>query len=373
MKILVCYASAGQGHRKAAEAIYDYLLRKYPESQIEIIDALKFTNTLFEKIYSDGYLYLISRFTFVWGLLYYSSIYFARASRLLRFLVNRLNTAKLAKYLLKTRPDVIISTHFLVNEVVDFLIKHKNFRTRLFCVITDFSVHPYWIFDSVDTFIVGLGESKDILIRAGIDEGRILPVGIPVAEAFYRSYDRDELREKMGLRNDEFVVLVLGGAAGIGPIEKIVEQLHNAAGVIVVCGYNDTLLTRLKRRNFKGVILFGFVDNIYELMVASDVLVTKPGGLSVSEAIALRLPMIFISPLPGQETGNIEILSKYNVGILLKSVEEIKGALEDFKNNPERIKLIRENLRSISNSEALKEIYNEIRKSCSGDTSGRTV
>ncbi|MDD4910316.1 MAG: glycosyltransferase [Candidatus Omnitrophica bacterium] len=369
MKILVCYASSGTGHRKSAEAVHSYLTRHHPQHSAELIDILAFTNPVFKRIYDRGYLYLITRLRPVWALLYHLSHFCASISSPFRFLVNRLNTSGFARYVFRSRPDVIISTHFLINEILDFLIKYRGLRARLFCVITDFDVHRYWLFDSVYKFVVALDSTRDALMALGIDRSRIMVTGIPVAEEYHRIYDKALMRMKLGLRKDGFTVLIAGGTVGMGPLERIVERLRGNVDLMVVCGHNRKIFRKLNESNLRGVKVFGFVDNMYELMAAADAIVTKPGGLSVSESIAMGLPMIFISPIPGQEVSNVRVLARYGVGALADSAEAVKEAVLDLKNDPDNARSAAARVRQLSNPAVLSQIYDEICKSCPGDPS----
>jgi len=362
MKIFITYASVGSGHFKAAQALYNYLKQKNSNLALRLVDALDNSCFLFKSIYSSGYAFLVSYLPLVWALGFYiTSIRLLRPIvKPIHFIINWLNTKKFIKCLIQENPDFIISTHFLPLEVISCLKKTHRIDSQLITLITDFGVHPFWLSDATDIYIVASEFSKQQLILNGVRENKIKVLGIPTDPKFLVRPQRSILTKKFNLKQDKFTVLIVSGSFAISPIEKIVDLLYKDVQVLVVCAQNKRLFTRLKRKNYPHVLLFGFVDNIEELMAVSDVIITKPGGLTVSELLIMELVPIFIYPIPGQETLNAKVLESEGVGLTLKNAEDIKGIVLDYKNNPEKLNKVKENIGRIKKPDTLSQIYNVV-------------
>lgn len=370
MKIVITYASAGTGHNRAAQAIYSHLREYHKEIDVKIIDVLKKTNILFGLSYYYGYLFLVKYAPFLWWLGFWST--YAKVLRPFNkpivLIINRLSTRKFSKFLIQENPDFIISTHFLPSEISVYLKRTQKIKSRIFTVITDFGVHPFWIADGTDIYNVALDSTKEKLISEGIKENNIKEFGIPIDSKFLRRYEKDVLTKKFDIDQNKFTVLITTGSFGIGPIEEIVDLLYKDIQILVVCANNKRLYTRLKNKNYPDVRVFGFIDNIQELMSVSDIIITKPGGLTISESLTMDLVPIFIAAIPGQETENIKILTKKGIGIKARNTASIKDIILDFKNRPDKLKSIKENISRIKKPFATRELCNAVCQGSIGDT-----
>jgi UDP-N-acetylglucosamine:LPS N-acetylglucosamine transferase len=172
-------------------------------------------------------------------------------------------------------------------------------------------------------------------------------LGIPIESKFLERYNKNALFEKFRLDKGKFTVLIATGSFGIGPIEAIVDSLYKDVQILAVCARNRRLYKRLKNKNYPKVRVFGYVDNIEELMAISDIIITKPGGLAISESLAMDLLPIFISAIPGQETQNLKILAHYGIGIYPKDTAAIKRIVMDYKEHPDKLRSARENISKI--------------------------
>jgi processive 1,2-diacylglycerol beta-glucosyltransferase len=265
-------------------------------------------------------------------------------------------------------PDFIISTHFLPSEIATYLKKNKKINSKIFTVITDFGVHPFWISQGTDAYIVASDFTKNELIKEGIKESLIKVFGIPVNQKFLLELDRNVLCRKFDIDRDKFTLLIVTGSFGIGPIEKIVNLLYEEAQLLVVCARNKSLFKKLARKNYPGVKVFGFVDNLAELMAVSNIIITKPGGLTISEILAMEIAPIFIPAILGQETANAKILQQYGVGYSIKNIKGIKGIILDCKVKPDKLNKIKENIKRIKKPHAVEELYNAVCAGSSGYT-----
>lgn len=370
MKVIIVYASAGAGHFRAAEAVSNYLKEHSAGIELKLVDILEKTNTLFRLGYAGGYAFLVNYAVCLWKwLFWFTSFPLLRLStRTIVSLINRMNTKKFVQFLIQDNPDFIISTHFLPSEIAAVVKRTKKIKSRLVTIITDFAVHPFWVSDLTDIYIVASEFSKEQLVRQGVKESRIKEFGIPVHSKFLRQYERDKLCKKFNLAENKFTVLIMTGSFGVGPLEDIIRQLYTDVQILVVCAANKQLYARLKDINFPNVWVFGFVDNAQELMAVSDIMITKPGGLSISEALVMELVPVFISVLPGQEEGNVRALKEYGVGLVPGGIEDIKNTILDFRDHPDKLMRIKDNIKKIKKPFAAREICNALCPSSAGDT-----
>lgn len=370
MKVFVVYASAGAGHFKAAEAIYSYLRQNYKNIELKLTDVLQKSNILFRSIYTYGYALIVNYLRPLWAIGFWLT--YTKFLRLPikggRFIINRINTENFAKFLVQENPDFIISTHFLSSEVSSYLKRTQKINSKIITVITDFGIHPFWLSDGTDIYIVASDLTRQQLIREGIDENRVKDWGIPVDLKFLKKYEEDILCSKFNLDKDKFTILIATGSFGIGPIEEIVDLLYKDVQILAVCAKNRRLYKRLKNKNYPNVRVFGLVDNIEELMAVSDIIITKPGGLTISECLAMDLSPIFISAIPGQETENLKILAHYGMSIYPANIAEIKNIGIDFKEHPDKLKKIKERISKIKKPTATRELCDAVCQSSSGFT-----
>jgi processive 1,2-diacylglycerol beta-glucosyltransferase len=363
MRVLITYASAGAGHRRAAEAVYDYLKNNRQDLKLELVDILPFAGKFFCFCYNSGYPFLVHYASWLWGFFFWMTEFKLTRwiSRKFSLILNYFGCRKFVKYLIQEKFDFIVSTHFLNSELAANLKLRNKIQAKLITVITDFGVHPFWVTKGTDLYVAASGLTKDKLFNMGVEEQKIQASGIPFSSSFVKSQNRVQLAEKIGINPNSFTVLVMTGSFGSGPLEEIGESLSGEAQVLVVCAKNIKLFGRLQKRNLKNVKVFGFVNNAEELMAVSDVIITKPGGLSIAEFLNMELFPIFISVIPGQEKENIRILAGYGVGCAPKNIKQIKELLVDLKNNPQKLQSLKNNIGQVVKPFACKELASVIR------------
>ena len=362
MKVFIIHASAGAGHTKAAEAIHDYFSNHCSGVESRLVDVLDGTGSFYKFSYRHGYTYLIRHAVWLWAAAFWITDF-----KPVRFLIRRLtafsnllNTRSFSRFLTRENPDYIISTHFLPSEIAAVLKKHKAITSKLITVITDFGVHPFWVNNGTDLYVVASSATKHVLMLEGVSEEKIKDFGIPVKEKFIKTHDRKALCLKLGIDADKFTVLIMTGSFGIGPIEGIAGLLYQDVQVLVVCALNKELYEHLEAKKLSNVKVYEFVDNPDELMAVSDLIITKPGGLSISEILNTELIPIFISPIPGQERENVSVLSKFGIGFLPRSTKDIRDIVLDLKANPDKFNGLLEKIRKLKKPDCLKDIYNVV-------------
>ena len=365
-KILIAYATAGIGHKKASMAVkaaLDETAAQGP-TQVSIIDALDYTNAFFKWSYLKAYLLMVNKLPTFWGLAYYitDNRYVDILISFIRRVNNWINSRKLERYLAEVRPDVVISTHFFVSEVVSDLKKRGLCRSRLITVVTDYRLHSWWVADHTDMYVVGGEDAKKDLLSWQVPEEKIRVLGIPVEPVFSKRLDTTAILEKSGLREDKFTILIVGGGFGVGPIEDIIKIAGNISEkvqIIAVCGHNENLVKRLEalKPGLKADLkILGFVDNVYEYMEVAEVLISKSGGITTSESLAKELPLIVIAPIIGQETRNCDFLIDHRAALRLKNVGELRGVLEDLHSHPEKLRELTEAIRLIKKPNACYDV-----------------
>jgi len=353
VKIFVIHAEAGSGHKKIAEGIQGFLDSKFPDIQSSIFDILHFTPFVFKELYSKGYIFMISRLKWLWGFFFYSADtkWLSLINVGLRKFVNRIFCRRFLGFITKEEPEIIISTHFLVNELVSYLKGKKLIKTKLISMVTDYGVHRFWIANNVDLYLAGCNKTREILMSKGIENEKIQVWGIPIREQFKRELNKVVLRKKLSIPENSFVSLIVTGGIGLGPIEKIVREIEDKKVLIVICGTNKKLQNKLENLNFKNLNVFGWVDNIEELMVASDIVITKPGGSTISECLYLNLPMIFFSVIPGQEANNAKIMNVYGICEILEDPKLIGESVQSFSKNPQKYNKLKQNISQVRRTE----------------------
>ncbi|MDP8265782.1 MAG: glycosyltransferase [Candidatus Aceula meridiana] len=356
MKILIIHATAGNGHKKAAEAVYNGI-KDHTNYDVRCVDALDYTNSFYRTLYRKSYKILISYFSWVWAFFFWLTdipflLAIIRGSRKMLYIQN---AGKLHRFLREENPDCIIATHFFPHEVACYLKRKNLISSKLICVVTDYDVHSMWFSKGIDHYTVASEYTKDKLISLRIPEGQISVTGIPTDEKFSKIYDRDQLKEKLGLKKDIFTTLIATGSFGIGNIEEIIDNLKGVQS-IVICGSNESLFKRLSAKKMDLVKVCGFVDNMHEYMAVSDAMITKPGGLSISEALVRGLPLVFFSAIPGQETNNIRVLKGYGIGVSDVSAQEMAQEIQKLSSSEEYRLANQEKIKKIARPSAVSDI-----------------
>lgn len=330
-KVLILTASTGEGHNQAANSLQE----KFKQYDYEpyTMDLFKETSKVINKLMADGYKVLANNFPFVYGVMYKV---FNRKSFNNRFLRYGLFMVKnrVLEEIETVQPDCIVSTHPFAIGIISDLKARGKIDCTFISVVTDFKAHYAYISPYVDAYITGSEYTKQSLIDRKISPDKIFPFGIPVKEAFQNCNERsvDEL-----VFDDQFEVLLMGGSMGSKDIARVLKRLTEDADsryhLTVVCGKNESLKESLVEKYAKEIAagkitILGFTRNVPELMDRCDVIVTKPGGLTTTEALSKRIPMIIPFAIPGQEIENTEFLVESGAAIHVKDIDDIKFQLD---------------------------------------------
>jgi processive 1,2-diacylglycerol beta-glucosyltransferase len=367
MKFLIVYGSCGHGHQRAAEYVASELTAR-GHADVTVIDFLDHTTNFFKKSYPFIYKYSVTHIAWLWkiGFDITNLKCLEWIVQPVRRIANRMHAARLEAYFMKENPECIILTHFLPSEICSYLRTKKKITSRVFTLITDTVAHATWINRGSDYFIGLAEETKKELLAWGIPAEKIHVLGIPISEKFIVQNKRDEYRAKHGLEREFFTVLLTSGSFGMGPLEKALDILDSFSAqvqAVVVCGNNGALLNRLKERDFSiPVRVFPFIDFMDELMEASDLVVTKPGGLTMCESLAKELPMVICRPIPGQESYNADFLMDHGAAFRIHCVSQLQEIIERVLADPHVLQEKIKNIRMIHKPYATRAIVDFIDK-----------
>ena len=287
----------------------------------EIVDSYRYAASLFSKVVSDGYIGMVRTIPQLYGFIY-DRAERATAAGSFRVWASEFTARNLRGLVERLRPSAVVCTHAFPCGVMSAYKRLYDPTLPVMGIVTDFVVHPFWIYKNVDAYAVATPEIRAALVGRGIDPQRIGVDGIPVNPLFGDPpSDRGKLRETLALPREGPVVLVMGGGLGLGPVAATVRALARAderVTPVVIVGKNKRLERRVAeeaRRASADVRVLGFVENVFDWMHAADVLVTKPGGLTTSEALAADVPLVLLPPLPGQEERNARYLVSHGAAL----------------------------------------------------------
>lgn len=362
-KVLLLSVSAGAGHVRAAEA-----LRRYAEGHAHVsalhLDVMQYVPTSFRKIYTDFYIQLVNKHPQLWGMLYTASSEARPNSPVqkLRRAMERMNTRALRKAIEDFGPDGIICTHFLPAELLMHEICRNRLHVPVWVQVTDVDLHRMWIIPRMTGYFAANEEIAFRMQAAGIEAENIHVTGIPIMPAFGASLDRTACAIELGLDPRRQVFLLMGGGAGIGKLEEVAEQLLALEGnfqLVVLTGRNALALSALRPlvARYPGRLFAqGFTDQVERLMTCADLVITKPGGLTTAECLAMGKPMIVNAPIPGQEERNADFLLEH--GAALKAIDDIalRWRIRQLAARPDRLEQMAQHARVLGKPYAAGDV-----------------
>ncbi len=352
---------------QAAAALEEAWRGLRPRDTVERLDVLDFTSKLYRKFYVESYVKMVEHAPELWAHVFKRTDNPALVRKLTRFrrALGQLTTSKFAKHFLTFKPDVILCTHYMPLEIVGRVMADEQSQDRHFMVstVTDFEAHALWMEAAVDLYCVAAEETKARLVARGARPEQVAVTGIPVAAKFSARLNPAALRKQFGLRDDLQTLLVLSGGFGMGPVASIYSELQKLSfpvQILVVCGRNQELRTELAAIDRRQPThLFGFVQNMQELMAVSDLVITKPGGLTTSEALAMGKPIFVLNPIPGQEAANSDFLLENGAAAKANCVEDLPFRLEKLLRSP-RLAEMAAAAKRLGRPTAAKDICREV-------------
>lgn len=360
MKILFLAISAGGGHMKAAESLKLYIEEKHPDSKTMLVDSLRYINPIVDKLIIGSYINTLKSTPKIYGKLYDIAESGDNLSDVSQTM-NRIISYKIRRLIREFVPDLVVCTHPFPLQMLTKLKKNSVIKSKVVTILTDFTAHPFWLHDTVDAYVVAHPGMKFEMVNRGIREDIIYPLGIPISEKFLKQYDKADIRKELGLQ-DITTVLVMGGSLGFGDIKETFLALLNSQKrlqIILVAGKNSKLIKQVEEYSSysdKPVKIYGYTDLIPELMSASDFIISKPGGITVSEALVKNLPLILISPIPGQEEKNARFLQNTGVAGRIYPKQSVEEVLFQIMDNPLRMQHMKEMAQHLARPTATQDI-----------------
>lgn len=344
-RVVILSVSAGTGHMRVAEALLTAVKEENSGAKVFVLDTFRYASPFLEKLILGTYMEMLKFTPAVYGYLYrgaekgrpFSGLVKQEFNRIL----NKVAAPRLTKFLQETRPQVVVCTHPFPVGILDQLKRKGFLRVPVMATVTDFTVHPFWIFPEVEAYLVASEDLKEPFCDFGYPPERVHATGIPIDPAFARPVDKERLQKELGLDPQLPTILVTGGGLGMGPLVEVVRRLGESpvrCQLLVITGHNEQL--RCKLEHLAGTVshptrILGFVRNIHELMSVAHLMVGKAGGLSCAEALAKGLPMVIVGPLPGQEERNTEYLCRAGAAIRVSKMEllgqEVASLIVDQK------------------------------------------
>ncbi len=352
---MLMHVTTSSGHHHAARAVAQALRRIDPFCQILAFDAFDYTSHFVRWTIHRSYFSLIRHQPNVWEYLYDNPSVHSRVQHF-RTLLHRYHRKKLDRLLQTAQPHAIACTQAFPSGMLADFKQQRGLDVPLVGILTDFAPHLYWLHDTVDVYVVPAEEVKQRFVSYGVPDSRIRVNGIPVEPRFLDPIDRAAAHAQFGLATDVPVVLVMGGGGGFGPIRELmlsVDRIAAPCQFVVLAGTNHELLAWLRRQQFRHtVVVRGYVDTVPQLMGIAALVITKPGGLTTSEALAKRLPMLILNPIPGQEQCNARYLLAQGAAVDLSSPDEAGAILDALLSDPSKLAELRQRTTRLSHPES---------------------
>ena len=423
MNITILTASTGGGHNRASRALKDYIDNHCPDDQADVIDALQECSALLNSFVVNGYKALLTVSPPLFGMLYKVADKPSPLAELIQIIYSQCSK-RLLPIIQEKRPDVVISCHPFTGGILSYMKLKHGYDVPLISIVTDFFPHRAYVAESVDAYVTASQRAKDILTEDyPIPAEKVFFYGLPVYESFYegKGRDRAQVLSELGLDPAKQTVLMMAGSYGVTDILSIYERMVSIDldyQLIVITGRNKKLYEAFEKLladekefetddapellrelpedsilrsvyndgdfedeadratfrrttdSIKPTKLFYFVDNVDDYMHASDLIITKPGGLTTSESIACALPMAILRACPGQEAQNAELLVEKGIGVNLGKGENAAEQIEELLRHPEKLDSMRAACRQYVRKGSSERIY-ELAKELAGKKNNR--
>ena len=367
MKVIIFYASYGGGHLNAAKSIQECILNNYKEIDVELIDCMKYVNITIEKITTAAYREMAKKAPWAWGRIYADSQKGPLAHISSRS--NKIMAIKLLKLLREKNPDLIISTHPFGSQMSSYLKRKNKIHAKIATIMTDFAPHDQWLVgsDFTDYFFVAHKKMKDYLISKNIDERKIFDTGIPISNRFLVDYDKNSILKELEFHDNKKTILFFGGGEfGLGKTRTVeifecFVKLFKNTQIIAISGKNEKMRNAFEKiveenNRTDSIKVFEYTKQVPEFMSISDLVVTKPGGLTTSESLASNLPMVIINPIPGQEEENAEFLEENGIAIWIKKDDDPYKKLENLFVDEKKLADMKENTKKLARKYSTQNI-----------------
>ena len=366
-RVLITYATYGSGHKTLANYVYEYL-KKYSDYEIKIIDLMNYENILgyiSKKAFERNFKYKTSSIIFT--LIY--EIMDSRATTMPYKQITKsiFKNKRLKEDIINFKPDLLISTHFFGNIIVGMLNKKKLTNTKIISIISDYVSHEMWLKDEkgVDAFIVSNEIVKRQLIDENVNAKKIYPYGLPLSEKFKNLDDVTDIKIKYHVNNKKKTILFFAGGS-IGSsfsydyLKKLLSKRYDI-NIIFVCGKNEKLrykvLNLVRKYDYQNVHVLGFSNEVNNLLNIADVVITKPGGISITECLEMKRPMLLIPGNGGQEIYNAKFICKNGYGMNCRTPRKLSKIVGNILYKKNLLCNMKNKLNKYHDNNSIEKIY----------------
>ena len=371
-KILITYASYGSGHQSVAEYIEEYFKEHDKNLDIKIMDVMEYGSIigkLNKKMFNLNFKFQNSISSTIGYEISDNKFVTAPYKEITKLLLK----SKIKNEILEFNPDILISTHYLGSIVMGIINKKFKTNTKIITIFTDYDSHSMWIRNHKNetAFIVSNDYIKDELIKYGVPESKVYPYGIPLSSKFKKVKDnKSKIKLKYNIKNENVTFLFFGGGSlgssfSYGYLKQLLK-LNLPINIIFVSGKNEKLKRKcedyIAENNIENVTILGFTKDISNLLNIADAVITKPGGLSVTEAIEMKTPMILIPGNGGQEIHNAKFITKNKFGIRTINPYQFAKRVEKLVKNPKYIKDIYNNLKHYEENKSIEKLFKLVKE-----------
>ena len=337
MRILILHTSIGLGHKTLANNFEYYL--KVAGFEVLNIDTLKQEFSSSKNLLSNIQTTLYEKFPWVWKWLYTNQT-FTRLSLPLRVPLARFKSQRIESLIKDYKPDLIISTQTTPSAIISSLIRRKKYKGKFFIATSDYHFHPFWWYPEADGYLLNISEQVEFLEKLGVGSDRLKVVGMTLSPR--QVVDKAEVRKRLGVTFNEKVALYISGSLGTGitkeKVQKLLSSLPALTTLVVVCGKNDKAYDLIKSIHDQKLVCLGYYSPLEELLGVANILITKPGGLTMAESLQYQVPVLVTHFLPGQEELNINYLNKrkllHKLDIENLSIQEIHRLIANTISQP---------------------------------------
>lgn len=393
MRVLLLSATTGGGHMRAAQALRDHIMSKDPDSVVEIYDTIQYVSPMLNKAVTNGYVYMATKTPRIFGGMYKSTDKNTPFNKSFEAALGGLRK-KLQPGIESFRPDVVVTTHSFATEIAAALKVKENMHFPLVSILTDFAVHKTYINEGVDAYVLSSEEMVGQMIERGVHKDMLYPYGIPINGKFLTKIDRAQAFAEEQLDPDLPTLLLMAGSFGVTDVLKVYHKIVKSEAdfqIIAITGKNEKLyetfekyLSKIdlnntlyelsemypsmkqqkenyrnsrKRKPSKPTRLLYYTDNVEKYMQMSDLIVTKPGGLTVTEAIATGLPMAIFKAIPGQEVQNADFLVRNGMAVKINKDNTCTETITELLSKPEKLGAMRTAVKNHSNGNSAAKVY----------------
>jgi UDP-N-acetylglucosamine:LPS N-acetylglucosamine transferase len=335
VKVLILTASVGEGHNAAARAVSEEIRDLHPDAQIQVENGLARVGAFWERFVVDGYKIQLSKAQWSYSWLYWSIVKSKRVTHFYKGLCSVIGCRKINRLIDYSSPDIVLSTYPLTSAMLASLKRRGKVKLPCANLVTDFAPHPMWMYpDLDDNYVMHISTIE--MVATMMEPSPTTVVAPLVSKRFLGPSRRAEAREALGVPEDAFVAMVIGGGWGVGNIERSARSVASVDGVwtLVVCGRNAELQKKLTDDPPPRSIILGFVDNMPDLIDACDLAVQNAGGLTSLEALRRGCPLLITDAIPGHGVANGQLMDRVGVASYVRDAADLPEAVAACRDDP---------------------------------------